>query len=261
MSKPIVISGPSGSGKSTLLTRLFKEFPECFAFSVSHTTRNPRSGEENGKDYHFVTREQFEKMIDENGFLEHAQFSGNRYGTSKMAVEEIQKTGKICVLDVEINGVKSIKGTDLNAQYLFVKPPSMEALRERLQSRGTETKESLEKRLNTAKEALDYAEENGSYDHIIVNDDLEKAYTSLKDIVIERPKNFLNEDFSRLALTMKSAYRISLGKLPKLCYLGMQTSIDEIPTSYSISRSRRQDKIIRIYAGRVVNPGISNIVK
>ncbi|XP_061183844.1 uncharacterized protein LOC133192027 isoform X2 [Saccostrea echinata] len=183
MPKPIVISGPSGSGKSTLLTKLFGEFPNCFAFSVSHTTRKPRSGEQHGKDYFFVPMEEFEKMIDEGSFLEHAQFSGNRYGTSKMAVDMIQKSGRLCVLDVEINGVKNIKQTDLNAQYIFVKPPSLEDLRKRLERRGTETKESLQKRLDTAQEALQYAEQPGSYDHIIVNDDLNTAYEQLKQIV------------------------------------------------------------------------------
>ncbi|KAJ8320686.1 hypothetical protein KUTeg_002273 [Tegillarca granosa] len=182
--RPVVISGPSGSGKSTLLQRLFKEFPDCFAFSVSHTTRNPRPGEKDGKDYYFVTREVFEKMIDDKEFLEHAQFSGNRYGTSKKAVLEVQKTQRICILDVEINGVKSIKKTDLNARYLFVKPPSIEALRERLLGRKTETEESLKKRLDTAQEALDYANEEGSYDKVIVNDNVDTAYNELKTTLI-----------------------------------------------------------------------------
>ncbi|XP_052080389.1 guanylate kinase-like [Mytilus californianus] len=183
--RPIVISGPSGGGKSTLLTRLFKEFPDCFAFSVSHTTRNPRAGEQDGKDYFFVTRPDFEAMIAENGFLEHAEFSGNRYGTSKKAVEDIQKTGRICILDVEVNGVKNIKKTDFNARYVFVRPPSMEVLVERLKSRGTETEESLQKRINSAKESLEYAEQKGSYDHIVVNDDLNKAYDNFRGLLIE----------------------------------------------------------------------------
>lgn len=190
--QPIVISGPSGSGKSTLLTRLFQEFPNCFAFSVSHTTRKPRKGEQNEKDYYFVSMEDFEKMIKDGLFLEHAQFSGNRYGTSKMAVELIQKSGRLCVLDVEINGVKNIKQTDLNAKYVFVKPPSLEDLRKRLEGRGTETKESLQKRLDTAQEALEYAEQPGSYDHIIVNDDVDTAYSQLRSIVIDDIKSLSN---------------------------------------------------------------------
>ncbi|XP_064598261.1 uncharacterized protein LOC135464694 isoform X1 [Liolophura sinensis] len=183
--KPVVISGPSGGGKSTLLARLFKEFEDCFAFSVSHTTRQPRKGEENGKAYHFVTKEEFKEIIKKNDFLEHAEFSGNMYGTSKQSVKDIQQTGRICILDVEINGVKSIKKTDLNARYIFVKPPNMETLAQRLEGRGTETEDSLKKRLASAQEALDFAEQPGSYDHIIVNDDLESAYKQLKDILAE----------------------------------------------------------------------------
>nr|XP_022324441.1 guanylate kinase-like isoform X2 [Crassostrea virginica] len=190
--QPIVISGPSGSGKSTLLTRLFKEFPNCFAFSVSHTTRKPREGEIHGKDYFFVAMEDFEKMISEGSFLEDAQFSGNRYGTSKMAVEMIQKSGKLCVLDVEVNGVKNIKQTDLNAKYIFVKPPSLEDLKKRLEGRGTESMESLQKRLDTAHEALQYAEQPGSYDHVIVNDDVDVAYDQLRKIVIDDIKSLSN---------------------------------------------------------------------
>ena len=182
--RPIVMSGPSGGGKSTLLTRMMNEFPDCFAFSVSHTTRNPRPGEKEGKDYFYVTRPVFEKMIEDGGFLEHAEFSGNRYGTSKKAVELIQKTGKICVLDVEVNGVKNIKNTNLNARYVFVKPPSMDVLIKRLKSRGTESEESLKKRIASAQESMDYADQKGSYDHIVVNDDLDIAYEYFKGLLI-----------------------------------------------------------------------------
>ena len=182
--RPIVMSGPSGGGKSTLLTRMMNEFPDCFAFSVSHTTRNPRPGEKEGKDYFYVTRPVFEKMIEDGGFLEHAEFSGNRYGTSKKAVELIQKTGKICVLDVEVNGVKNIKKTNLNARYVFVKPPSMDVLIKRLKSRGTESEESLKKRIASAQESMDYADQKGSYDHIVVNDDLDIAYEYFKGLLI-----------------------------------------------------------------------------
>ncbi|PVD38139.1 hypothetical protein C0Q70_00750 [Pomacea canaliculata] len=185
--RPIVVSGPSGSGKSTLLNRLFKEFPDCFAFSVSHTTRQPRKGEEDGKDYYFVKREEFEELIKNNGFLEYAQFSGNMYGTSKMAVQTIQESGKLCILDVEINGVKSIKkaGMKPEPRFIFVKPPSIESLKSRLEGRGTETEESLKKRLETAQEAMDYAAKPGAYDHIIVNDDFDVAYEKLRGILLE----------------------------------------------------------------------------
>jgi len=185
--RPIVISGPSGSGKSTLLNRMMKEFPGCFAFSVSHTTRSPRAGEENGVAYHFVTKEVFQNLIAENGFLEYAQFSGNFYGTSKKSVEDISRSGQLCVLDVEINGVKSIKLAGLNPppRFIFIKPPSVEELRKRLEARGSETEESLQKRMDTVQEAIDYADQPGSYDHVIVNDVLDVAYEHLKGILIQ----------------------------------------------------------------------------
>jgi len=99
---PIIISGPSGTGKSTILTRLFAEYPSRFGFSVSHTTRQPRAGEQNGREYHFVTVDEFKKLIEENGFVEWAQFGGNYYGTSVKAIEELEKQGRTAVLDIEM---------------------------------------------------------------------------------------------------------------------------------------------------------------
>ena len=100
--RPIVISGPSGAGKSTILKRLFAEFPDRFGFSVSHTTRAPRAGEENGREYHFTTKEKFLELVEQGGFIEHAQFGGNHYGTSIRAVEEIAERGRVCILDIEM---------------------------------------------------------------------------------------------------------------------------------------------------------------
>lgn len=185
--RPIVISGPSGSGKSTLLKKLFDEFPGCFSFSISHTTRKPRQGEKDGVDYHFVTREDFHQLVNEDGFLEHATFSDNSYGTSKKSVNDISTSGRLCVLDVEINGVKSIKKSSLQPppRYIFIKPPSTEELKRRLEGRGTETEASLQKRLDSSIEAIEYANQPGSYDHIVINNDLEVAYEHLKGILIE----------------------------------------------------------------------------
>lgn len=100
--RPIVVSGPSGAGKSTLLKRLFAEYPERYGFSISHTTRGPRAGEENGREYHFVTREDFIKLVDANGFIEHAQFGSNLYGTSVQAVKDVREKGRTCILDIEM---------------------------------------------------------------------------------------------------------------------------------------------------------------
>jgi guanylate kinase len=127
----LVISGPSGVGKSTLLDKLFKKYPKAFGFSCSHTTRKPRPGEVDHVNYHFCTRPEFDKLVAEKAFIEHAEFSGNCYGTSKMAVEHVQKQGKVCVLDVELNGIKSIKKLAIPAKFIFISPPSVQDLEKR----------------------------------------------------------------------------------------------------------------------------------
>lgn len=179
--RPICFCGPSGSGKSTLLNRLMSEYPHLFAFSVSHTTRKPRPGEVDGKNYHFTDRDQMLNGINANEFLEHTEFSGNIYGTSKKAIRDVLVSGRICALDVDIQGVISVKKTDLNAIYFFIQPPSIEILEKRLRSRGTETEESLEKRLSLAQRDLNMImNEKDMFDFVIVNDDLEMAYELLK---------------------------------------------------------------------------------
>ncbi|PYH47692.1 guanylate kinase [Aspergillus saccharolyticus JOP 1030-1] len=184
--RPVVVSGPSGTGKSTLLKRLFAEFPDTFGFSISHTTRSPRAGEQDGREYYFTTKEDFLDLVSKNGFIEHAQFGGNYYGTSVQAVKNIAEQGRICILDIEMEGVKQVKRTDLNARFLFLAPPSVEELERRLRGRGTETEESLNKRLTQAKNELEYAKEPGAHDKIVVNDDLEKAYAELRDFIVKR---------------------------------------------------------------------------
>lgn len=184
MARPVVISGPSGTGKSTLLKRLFAEFPDKFGFSVSHTTRQPRAGEVDGKDYHFATVDDFKKAIEEKQFIEWAQFSGNYYGTTFKAVDDVTKSGKICLLDIDMQGVKSVKAANMDARYLFLSPPSIETLRERLTKRGTETEDSIAKRIAAASAELAYAE-TGAHDRIIVNDDLEKAYKEFKQFIVD----------------------------------------------------------------------------
>ncbi|GAB1863344.1 guanylate kinase [Camponotus japonicus] len=182
--RPLVLCGPSGSGKSTLIKRLFDEFPDTFKFSVSHTTRNPRPGEEDGTHYHFTNKEKMQEQIKNGEFIESATFSGNLYGTSKQAVEEVQRLGKICVLDIDIQGVKQIKCTQLNPLYVFVKPPSVLELERRLKARNTETDESLQRRLAVAKAELEYGEAPGNFDIIIENDNLENAYEILRNFIL-----------------------------------------------------------------------------
>ncbi|XP_057564611.1 guanylate kinase isoform X2 [Hippopotamus amphibius kiboko] len=160
--RPVVLSGPSGAGKSTLLKRLLQEHGSIFGFSVSHTTRNPRPGEENGKDYYFVTREVMQRDIAAGDFIEHAEFSGNLYGTSKAAVRAVQAMNRICVLDVDLQGVRNIKKTDLQPIYIFVQPPSLDVLEQRLRQRNTETEESLAKRLAAARADMESRNKEGS---------------------------------------------------------------------------------------------------
>ena len=181
--RPIVVSGPSGTGKSNCYSFLFLFSNNKFGFSVSNTTRKPRPGEKDGVDYNFVTVEQFKKLIEEGAFIEWAQFSGNYYGTTIAAVKKVADGLKrTCILDIDMQGVKSVKKTDLNARFLFVAPPSLDELRKRLEGRGTETDDSVKQRLAAAKREMDFAE-TGAHDKIVVNDDLEKAYKELKEFI------------------------------------------------------------------------------
>uniref|UniRef100_A0A4W3HT37 Guanylate kinase n=1 Tax=Callorhinchus milii TaxID=7868 RepID=A0A4W3HT37_CALMI len=183
--RPVVLSGPSGAGKSTLLKRLLQEFEGMFGFSVSHTTRNPRPGEEDGKDYHFVSREEMLRGIQAGEFIESAEFSGNIYGTSKAAVQAVQAKNQICILDVDMQGVKNIKKTELNPIYISIQPPSFEVLEKRLKDRNTETLESLAKRLSEAKLAIEFSKEPGMFNEVIVNNVLADAYSKLKSVLTE----------------------------------------------------------------------------
>jgi guanylate kinase len=161
------------------------EFGDFFGFSVSHTTRKPRPGERDGKDYHFTNRDEMLEAIKNGEFIEYTEFSGNIYGTSKQAVKEVQDKGRICILDVEVEGVKNLKKTDLNPRFVFIQPPTMEALEDRLRKRGTECDEAVKKRLDRATVELDYGREPGNFDALVVNDCVEQAYRSLRDFILQ----------------------------------------------------------------------------
>eukprot|EP01112_Ceratiomyxa_fruticulosa_P022602 TRINITY_DN8331_c0_g1_i14.p1 TRINITY_DN8331_c0_g1~~TRINITY_DN8331_c0_g1_i14.p1 ORF type:complete len:270 (-),score=47.47 TRINITY_DN8331_c0_g1_i14:98-907(-) len=181
---PLVVAGPSGVGKGTLIDKLFHEFPDTFGFSVSHTSRQPRKGEVNGFHYHFVTPEEFKSMIDANTFIEHAIVHGNYYGTSKKAVEEVMSLGKVCILDVDIQGAQSFKKSSLKCKYIFLAPPSLEELERRLIQRGTDTVESIAIRMHTTKGELEFAQKHSEFfDHVLVNEDFELTYAKLKEIL------------------------------------------------------------------------------
>ncbi|XP_043277896.1 guanylate kinase isoform X2 [Venturia canescens] len=188
--RPLVLCGPSGTGKSTLIKRLFEEFPDTLGFSVSHTTRVPRSGEEHGKHYYFTTKEAMQDLIDQGEFIENAVFSDNMYGTSKKAVEDVKNNGKICVLDIDMQGVMQIKKSDLEPLLIFIKPPSISELENRLKGRKTETHDSLQRRLSMARAEIDYGEQPGNFHAVIVNDNLDKAYEKLREIVLEELKRY-----------------------------------------------------------------------
>lgn len=183
--RPVVFCGPSGSGKSTLVKKLMGEFPDKFGFSISHTTRKPRSGEVDGEHYHFTKKEEMTEAIKIGKFIESATFSGNMYGTSKAAVEKVLSDQKVCILDIDTQGVKQIKVSDLKPWYIFIEPPSMEELEKRLRLRSTEDEESLQKRLKAASEEIKYGRMPGNFDMIILNDDLNQAYDILKSFILE----------------------------------------------------------------------------
>ncbi|KAL8779523.1 MAG: hypothetical protein Q9213_006892 [Squamulea squamosa] len=155
---------------------------------LSDTTRAPRSGERDGIEYNFVTKESFLEIVDEGGFIEHAQFGGNYYGTSVKAVKDVAEEGRICVLDIEMEGVKQVKRSGLNARFLFLSPPSVEVLEQRLRGRGTEDEESLRKRLDQAAKEMAFSKEEGVHDRIVVNNDLEKAYKEVDEWIVDGGK-------------------------------------------------------------------------
>ncbi|XP_067619539.1 guanylate kinase [Eurosta solidaginis] len=186
--RPLVVCGPSGSGKTTLLKKLFEDFPHTFGFSISHTTRAPRAGEENGVHYYFVPKDEMEKKIANGEFIETAVFSGNIYGTSKMAVRNIQETGKVCVLDIEPQGVEQIKKTDLNPILVFNNPPTIKDLELRLRKRQSETEESLQKRLASAEKEIEYGLTPGNFHKIIHNVEIDPSYAEFKEFIVKELK-------------------------------------------------------------------------
>ncbi|MBQ3275644.1 MAG: guanylate kinase [Oscillospiraceae bacterium] len=175
----LVLSGPSGVGKSTVLRKVMAG-REDMAFSVSATTRAPRPGEEEGVDYFFVTRERFDEMVADGELLEHAEFVGNCYGTPRSQVEKRLESGITVVLDIEVQGASQVKALMPEALTVFLAPPSLEALEQRLRGRGTETEEKIRSRLETARRELLLAP---TYDFTVVNDDADRAASELAEIL------------------------------------------------------------------------------
>lgn len=197
--RPVVIAGPSGVGKGTLIDMLLQHFSDededgtwdgdgaagnkggkYFGFSVSHTTRKPRPGEVDGEHYHFTNAEAMRKDIDGGKFVEHAEVHGNLYGTSSEAVSSVARSARICVLDIDVQGVRGVKSSGrLDPHYVFVAPPSMEELERRLRDRGTEKEEDVLVRTKNAAREVEYGRTPGNFDAVIVNGDVREAFRDL----------------------------------------------------------------------------------
>ncbi|HWP83665.1 MAG TPA: guanylate kinase [Terriglobia bacterium] len=175
-----IISAPSGSGKTTLVERLLREVPQLL-FSISYTTRPPRKNEQNGRDYFFVSREEFEKMIAEQGLLEWAEVFGNYYGTARRFLEQARQTGQDLLLDIDIQGARQVKEKLPEAVTIFILPPSRQVLEQRLRARSQDTEAAIARRLeNARREIHGYV----SYDYVLINEDLDQSARCLRSIVL-----------------------------------------------------------------------------
>ena len=175
----VVVSGFAGTGKGTVMKELLSRY-DSYALSVSATTRNPRPGEVDGREYFFKTKEEFEQMIEEQAFVEYACYVGNYYGTPKQYVQEQLAAGKDVILEIEIQGALSIKEQFPDALRLFIAPPSADVLKERLGGRGTETEDVIEQRLARAVEESKGME---NYDYLVVNDQLDECVETVHQMI------------------------------------------------------------------------------
>jgi guanylate kinase len=189
--KPLVLCGPSGAGKSTFTSYLMSEaspYKSIFAFSVSSTTRQPRAGEKDGVHYHFTTREDFMAEVERGNFLEHNEVHGNYYGTHKSAVREIVAQGKVCVLDIDVKGAMDIAkkaSKEFTCNYVFIQTKNVEELRARLTARGTETEETLNKRVSAAEKEMKMAKECGLFQKTLINDEKEAFIKQTTSYVVK----------------------------------------------------------------------------
>ena len=175
----VVVSAPSGAGKSTVLHHLMEE-RKTLRFSVSATTRSPRTGEVDGVDYYFVTREAFQKMVDDNAFLEHAEYVGNCYGTPKAPVDQLLSQGYDVYLDIDVQGAMQVKRQRPDALLIFLAPPSFEELERRLVGRGTDDHGVIQKRLSEARR--EYAQRE-KFDYTVLNDTVDRAAAEISQLI------------------------------------------------------------------------------
>lgn len=177
----IVLSGPSGVGKGTVRKEIFSQGDMVFKYSISCTTRPPREGEVDGVDYFFKTKEEFEELIKEGKLLEYAQFAGNYYGTPIDFVKQTLDEGKDVFLEIEVKGAKQVREKFPDGLFIFLVPPSLKELKNRITTRGTESEEVIKKRLNVAKEELEMMH---LYDYIVENDEVKLAAERIKSIIV-----------------------------------------------------------------------------
>ncbi len=180
--KVFVVTGPSGVGKGTLIRELLERVPEL-ELSTSATTREPRDGEVNGRDYHFLSPEEFEHRVEAGDFLEHATYAGNRYGTLRQEVDGRLRQGRSLVLEIEVQGARQVRAAMPEAVLIFIAPPEPEALKARLEGRGTDSEEEIARRLRTAELEL---EARAEFPHVVVNDDVQRAADELERLVREQ---------------------------------------------------------------------------
>lgn len=177
-----VMSAPSGCGKTTVVRRLLQINPEL-EISISCTTRHPRLGEKNGDDYHFVSQAEFDQMISKNELLEWATVHGNSYGTPRLPIQQWKSLGKDVILDLDVQGAMQVRDSHPRAILIFLLPPSMAALEERLKGRGTETAESLQIRLTRAKQEMS---ESNKYDFTFVNNNVEEVAQQISELIAKK---------------------------------------------------------------------------
>ena len=223
-----IISAPSGSGKSTLVNEL-RKFVPGLGFSISYTTRPPRGSEQNGREYHFISRQQFEEMIDKGEFLEHAEVFGNYYGTAKSVLEEARRRGNDVLLDIDVQGERQVKQKMPDAVSIFVLPPSRTELESRLRKRSmsenVRSEEVIRRRLDTARREI---ENYPNYDYILVNDRLEQSVDRLQAIV-------LGERFRRSGKPLSSEEMRYLEAGEKCLKSNMEEQIRSILASFDVS--------------------------
>jgi guanylate kinase len=178
----LILSSPSGAGKTTLTRRLRQSFPDL-GFSVSHTTRPPRAGEVDGREYHFVARDHFEKMAESGAFLEWAEVHGNLYGTARAEIERARHTPGCggLIFDIDYQGARQIRAAMPDVVGVFILPPSMAELERRLRGRASETEEVVQRRFAAAKREIEHY---GFFDYVVVNDELERAFDELRAVVL-----------------------------------------------------------------------------